>query len=140
MGKGVSVLGVLAVFAALAASVAGEGLMMRALRLEQLQNPERFPKPKGGSPKFDIGKPSSNYAGVVAHGSMGKNNPQKPQMNTPINQKSHARLASVNSAEDWCTFGPSGDGEELGDIEKKTVAWCTKPRNNARVIPDGTVI
>ena len=88
MAKGVSVLGVFAVFAALAANAAGEGLMMRALRLDQLQNPERFPKPKGGSPKFDIGKPSPNYAGVVAHGSMGKTNPQKPKMNTPINQKS----------------------------------------------------
>ena len=139
MAKGVSVLGVFAVFAALAANAAGERLTMRALRLDQVQNPERFPKPKGGSPKFDIGKPSPNYAGVVAHGSMGKTNPHQPKMNTPINQKSHARLASVNSAEDWCTFGPPGGDEELGDIEQKTVAWCTKPRNNARVIPDGTV-
>lgn len=29
-----------------------------------------------------------------------------PSLNTPINQTSLARLASVNSIDDWCTFGP----------------------------------
>lgn len=51
---------------------------------------------------------------------------------------SESRLVSVNSVDDWCTFGPP-DVQAIADVETITVAYCTKARNNARVIPDGTV-
>ena len=70
---------------------------------------------------------------------MGPTNPKEPIDKTPINQQSLSRLASINSIDDWCTFGPLGDGQPLANEEDRTVAWCTKPRNNARVIPDGTL-
>ncbi|KAF8196951.1 hypothetical protein BJ912DRAFT_1020896 [Pholiota molesta] len=50
---------------------------------------------------------------------MGPTNPPQPTLGTPINQGSMARLLSLNSV-DVC-------------------AWCTQPRNNARLIPDGTI-
>lgn len=49
-----------------------------------------------------------------------------------------SRLISVNSIDDWCTFA-SPDGESIADVEGEVVAYCTKARNNARVIPDGTL-
>ena len=91
------------------------------------------------SPPFNFGNPSSDYPGVVADGSRGPTNPDKPMMDTPVNQTSDARLASINSADDWCTFGPLDLDLPVSDQEERTVAWCTKPRNNARVIPDGTL-
>ena len=90
-------------------------------------------------PKFDYGTANPNYPGVKGANSNGPTNPDAPMMNTPINQTSDARLASLNSVTDWCTFGPAGTGEPLGNVEGETVAWCTLPRNNARVIPDGTI-
>ncbi|KAF5319149.1 hypothetical protein D9619_008507 [Psilocybe cf. subviscida] len=59
--------------------------------------------------------------GVLGTGTMGPTNPPQPTLGTPINQNSMARLLSVNS------------------IDTIEVAWCTKPRNNARLIPDGTI-
>jgi len=51
-----------------------------------------------------------------------------------------ARLASANSIDDFCLFAPPGPNPTpIGDSESYEVAWCTKPRNNARVIPDGTI-
>lgn len=91
------------------------------------------------SPPFKYGNPSPDYAGVVATGPNGDTNPDKPKMNTPINQTSDSRLATINSMDDWCTFGPLDEDTQLADQEERTVAWCTKPRNNARVIPDGTL-
>lgn len=91
------------------------------------------------SSPFKFGNPSPDYPGVVAQNPVGPDNPQKPQMNTPINQKSLSKLASINSIDDWCTFGPADIDVELSDQEERTVVYCTKPRNNARVIPDGTV-
>ncbi|WFD25700.1 hypothetical protein MNAN1_000666 [Malassezia nana] len=91
------------------------------------------------SPPFDFGNPSPDYPGVVAQDPLGPTNPKKPQMNTPVNQTSVARLASVNSVDDWCTFGPLDPDVKIGEQEERVVAYCTKPRNNARVIPDGTV-
>ncbi|KAK0548402.1 hypothetical protein OC861_000547 [Tilletia horrida] len=90
-------------------------------------------------PAFSYGTPSGTYPGVRSSKANGATNPSTPSLNTPINQTSMARLASINSVDDWCTFGPPGTGEMMGDIEGETVAWCTKARNNARVIPDGTV-
>lgn len=90
-------------------------------------------------PKFNYGSPSSYYPGVRSTDSNGPTNPNAPSLGTPINQESMARLASINSINDWCTFGPPGKDQPLADVEATTVAWCTQPRNNARVIPDGTV-
>ncbi|KAL1411467.1 hypothetical protein Q8F55_002423 [Vanrija albida] len=75
-------------------------------------------------------------AQVLATGPMGATNPPAPVFGTPINQNSDARLLSLNAIDDWCVFAPQHPGEV---IEGEVVAWCTQPRNNARVIPDGTV-
>lgn len=91
------------------------------------------------SPKFEFGTPDASYPGVVAQNKNGPTNPDKPSLHTAINQTSISRLASVNSVDDWCTFGPKDNSRELGDVEQETVAYCTKARNGARVIPDGTV-
>lgn len=87
-------------------------------------------------PPFSYGTPSNSFWGVQGRGKNGPTNPQEPSLNTPVNQSSDARLASLNSIDDWCTFGPSplNNTDTLGDLEQTTVAYCTKPRNNARVI------
>ncbi|GAC77027.1 hypothetical protein PANT_24c00009 [Moesziomyces antarcticus T-34] len=90
-------------------------------------------------PAFRYGTPSANYPGVKGTNRNGPTNPSAPQLNTPINQTSDSRLATLNSIDDWCTFGPQVPGTIIGNVEGETVAYCTKPRNNARVIPDGTV-
>lgn len=90
-------------------------------------------------PAFRYGSPNANAAGVRGTGSIGPTNPRTASLNTAVNQTSDSRLASINSIDDWCTFGPQVAGTEIGNVEGETVAYCTKPRNNARVIPDGTV-
>ena len=84
-------------------------------------------------PKFEYGTPNPNMAGVKGANSNGPTNPDMPSLNTPINQTSVSRLASVNSVDDWCTFA-SPNGESISEVEDRTVAYCTKARNNARVI------
>ncbi|KAG7085464.1 hypothetical protein E1B28_003025 [Marasmius oreades] len=79
----------------------------------------------------------SAQAGVWATGPMGVTNPPKPIMGTPINQTSDARLISLNAIDDFCLWAPPNP-EVIGNSEAYEVAWCTKARNNARVIPDGT--
>ncbi|KAJ7659404.1 hypothetical protein B0H17DRAFT_342585 [Mycena rosella] len=59
-------------------------------------------------------------------------------MPTMIDQGSMARLLSINSIDDFCLFAPPSPNSEIADTETLEVAWCTMPRNNARVIPDGT--
>ncbi|KAJ7752421.1 hypothetical protein DFH07DRAFT_960512 [Mycena maculata] len=78
-------------------------------------------------------------AGVIATGTQGVTNPPAPTMGTIINQTSVARLLSINAIDDFCLFAPPVAGSEIADTEGEEVAWCTKPRNNARVIPDGTI-
>ncbi|KAG5638068.1 hypothetical protein H0H81_002036 [Sphagnurus paluster] len=78
------------------------------------------------------------YPGVIATGTMGITNPPQPSLGTMINQTSVARLLSVNSIEDFCIFAPPYMAN-ISDSETFEVAWCTQPRNNARVIPDGTL-
>ncbi|WFC98674.1 hypothetical protein MYAM1_001406 [Malassezia yamatoensis] len=90
-------------------------------------------------PKFAYGTASPNYPGVVAKGKNGPTNPKKPSLGTSVNQTSISRLVSINSVDDWCTFGPKDSSKKLGNVEEEVVAYCTKPRNGARVIPDGTV-
>ncbi|KAJ7187179.1 hypothetical protein C8R46DRAFT_862965, partial [Mycena filopes] len=77
-------------------------------------------------------------AGVIATGTQGLTNPPVPTAGTPINQTSYARLLSVNTIDDFCLFAPPTLAN-ISDTETFEVAWCTKPRNNARVIPDGTI-
>ena len=132
------------VVAACMISYSSAGIVYRpSSRGELVANP-MFARQKqvsntSSTPKFEYGEPKHDYPGVVATGKTGPTNPEKPKLGTKVNQTSEARLATLNSVDDWCTFGPKDKGEELGDGEGETVAYCTKPRNNARVIPDGTV-
>ncbi|KAK0214358.1 hypothetical protein IW262DRAFT_1278838 [Armillaria fumosa] len=76
--------------------------------------------------------------GVIATGTMGTTNPAQPTLGTTVNQTSDARLLSLNSVDDWCIFAPP-ENNTIGESEAIEVAWCTKARNNARVIPDGVI-
>ncbi|KAJ7191923.1 hypothetical protein GGX14DRAFT_596581 [Mycena pura] len=76
-------------------------------------------------------------AGVIATGTQGATNPPVPTLPTTIDQTSMARLLSINSIDDFCIFAPPSLAT-IPDTESVEVAWCTMPRNNARVIPDGT--
>ncbi|KAK0437325.1 hypothetical protein EV421DRAFT_1715181 [Armillaria borealis] len=80
--------------------------------------------------------------GVIASGTMGTTNPAQPTLGTTVNQTSVARLLSLNSlnlfSQDWCIFAPP-ENNTIGESEAIEVAWCTKARNNARVIPDGVI-
>ncbi|KAJ6632169.1 hypothetical protein B0H10DRAFT_1901591 [Mycena sp. CBHHK59/15] len=82
---------------------------------------------------------SSFPSGVIATGTQGPTNPPVPTMPTTINQTSMARLLSVNSIDDFCLFAPPTANSQIADTETLEIAWCTQPRNNARVIPDGTI-
>ncbi|RDB21813.1 hypothetical protein Hypma_010825 [Hypsizygus marmoreus] len=95
--------------------------------------------------------------GVIATGTQGPTNPPQPTLGSAINQTSMARLLSVNSVDDFCIFAPP-TMQNISDSEVRMllpfflltweinivlqtfeVAWCTKQRNNARSIPDGTL-
>ncbi|TRM59349.1 hypothetical protein BD626DRAFT_508055 [Schizophyllum amplum] len=83
---------------------------------------------------------SATYpAGVLASGTMGTMNPPSATLGTSINQTSGSRLVSINAIDDFCLFGPPDPNTVIGDSEAYEVAWCTKARNNARVIPDGVI-
>ncbi|KAF7305336.1 hypothetical protein HMN09_00785500 [Mycena chlorophos] len=82
---------------------------------------------------------SSFPAGVIATGTQGVTNPPVATMGTAVNQTSMARLLSINSIDDFCIFAPPDPDSTIADTETEEVAWCTKPRNNARIIPDGTI-
>lgn len=86
--------------------------------------------------KFTYGTPSADAAGVVSQSANGPTNPKAPSLGTAINQTSEARLVTVNSVDDWCTFS-SPDGMTISNEEQITVAYCTQARNNARVIVSG---
>jgi hypothetical protein len=69
---------------------------------------------------------------------------QRPEIAQPgavINQTSDSRLITLNSVDDFCIYGPPEPGPEslIGNVEPIVVAYCTKPRNGARLIPDGTI-
>ncbi|TIA82014.1 hypothetical protein E3P98_01665 [Wallemia ichthyophaga] len=80
---------------------------------------------------------NSSQDGVLATGTMGSTNPPSPTMKAG-DAGSNARLLSVNSIDDFCIFGPKEANKTIGDTEGEQVAWCTQPRNDARLIPDGT--
>ncbi|GFZ48172.1 hypothetical protein JCM24511_05920 [Saitozyma sp. JCM 24511] len=77
-------------------------------------------------------------AQVTATGTMGPTNPSSASLNTAVNQTSMARLISLNGINDFCLFAPPEPNSVIGNTEQEEVAWCIQPRNNARVIPDGT--
>ncbi|KAJ7092396.1 hypothetical protein B0H15DRAFT_173108 [Mycena belliarum] len=94
----------------------------------------------GASAVASVHAASSSFpAGVIATGTQGVTNPPVPTMPTTINQTSMARLLSLNSIDDFCLFAPPTGPSVIGNTETEEVAWCTKPRNGARVIPDGTI-
>lgn len=45
-----------------------------------------------------------------------------------------SRLLTLNGVDDFCLYGPPVAGPEntIGSTEPIVVAYCTKPRNNAR--------
>ncbi|GMK54281.1 hypothetical protein CspeluHIS016_0108670 [Cutaneotrichosporon spelunceum] len=85
---------------------------------------------------------STVAAQVVATGPNGPTNPDQPfflPVGSRVNQASDARLITVNAIDDFCLFAPMNPNSDIGPNEASVVAWCTKPRNNARLIPDGTI-
>lgn len=83
-------------------------------------------------------------AQIIPTGPNGPTNPDTPEIAEPgttVNQTSESRLLSLNSVDDFCIFGPPVAGPEntIGNTEPIVVAYCTKPRNGARLIPDGAI-
>ncbi|KAH6880179.1 macrophage activating glycoprotein [Coprinopsis sp. MPI-PUGE-AT-0042] len=60
------------------------------------------------------------------------------QCGTGSSQTSNCQTAFVNSATDFCLWGPPYPGE-VGGTERVAVAWCTKSGRGTRTIPDGTL-
>ncbi|KAG6915295.1 hypothetical protein DXG01_012273 [Tephrocybe rancida] len=58
---------------------------------------------------------------------------------TASNQTSNCQTAYMNSAEDFCLWGPPDPNSTIGDTEHKNVAWCTKSGRGTRVIPNGAL-
>ncbi|WWC92559.1 uncharacterized protein L201_007518 [Kwoniella dendrophila CBS 6074] len=90
--------------------------------------------------------PSLTSAQVTASFPNGATNPEKPEfypIGSYVNSTSVSRLITLNGVDDFCLWGPpdqSGDPKnEIGNIEPVVVAYCTKPRNGARLIPDGAI-
>lgn len=76
-------------------------------------------------------------AQVTAAFPNGPTNPDKPEfypIGAQVNQTSMSRLLSLNGIDDFCLYGPPEEGPDslIGNVEPIVVAYCTKPRNNAR--------
>lgn len=85
-------------------------------------------------------------AQVTATYPNGATNPDAPEFSpigSYVNQSSESRLISLNGPDDFCLWGPRNisavSTNLIGNIEPEVVAYCSKPRNNARIIPDGVV-
>lgn len=83
-------------------------------------------------------------AQVTATAPNGRTNPSAPAfmpVGSYVNQTSNSRLISLNGVDDFCLWGPPEPGPDslIGNVEPIVVAYCTKPRNNARLIPDGVI-
>jgi len=76
--------------------------------------------------------------GVLATGTMGITNPPAPTMGTALNQSSYSRLLTLNTVDDFCLFAPPTLAN-ISDSETLEVAYCLQQRNDARLIPDGTL-
>jgi hypothetical protein len=87
---------------------------------------------------------SVSQDGVVATFPNGATNPAAPsfaEVGSIVDQKSMSRLLSLNGVDDFCLYGPPEAGPEslIGNIEPIAVSYCSKARNGARIIPDGTI-
>jgi hypothetical protein len=76
-------------------------------------------------------------AGVVATGTQGTTNPPAPTMPTTINQKSMARLLSINSIDDFCLFAPPTGPSNIADTEVYRISphkqfWLIRPPRRKR--------
>ncbi|CAK9785271.1 hypothetical protein CC85DRAFT_285338 [Cutaneotrichosporon oleaginosum] len=83
-------------------------------------------------------------AQVTATFPNGDTNPAAPEflpIGAQVNQTSMSRLLSLNGIDDFCLYGPPEEGPDslIGNVEPIVVAYCTKPRNQARLIPDGAI-
>ncbi|KAH0585642.1 hypothetical protein H2248_008862 [Termitomyces sp. 'cryptogamus'] len=58
---------------------------------------------------------------------------------TASSQTSDCQTAYLNSAEDFCLWGPPSPDSTIGDTEHMNVAWCTKSGRGTRVIPNGSL-
>ena len=79
------------------------------------------------------------HAQVTATGPNGATNPSAPSflpIGSYVNQTSFSRLLSLNGVDDFCLYGPPEEGPDslIGNVEPVVVAYCTKPRNGARLV------
>jgi len=58
---------------------------------------------------------------------------------TGNNQTSLCQNLYVNSAEDFCLWGPPEPNSGVGAVEEIVVAYCTKPGRGTRLFPAGTL-
>ena len=58
---------------------------------------------------------------------------------TGSNQNANCQTAWLNSAEDFCLYGPPEPNSVIGDIEREAIAWCTKGGRGTRLMPNGTL-
>ncbi|GHJ89745.1 hypothetical protein NliqN6_6147 [Naganishia liquefaciens] len=87
---------------------------------------------------------AQSQVGVVATFPNGATNPDAPafaEVGSIVNQTSYARLLTLNSIDDFCLFGPPEPGPDslVGNVEPIVTAFCLQARNEARLIPDGTI-
>jgi len=52
---------------------------------------------------------------------------------------SQCQTAILNSASDFCLWGPPVPNSDVGDTEGQSVAWCSLPGHGTRVIPSGAL-
>ncbi|KAF8071512.1 carbohydrate-binding module family 13 protein [Lyophyllum atratum] len=58
---------------------------------------------------------------------------------TTSSQTSNCQNAYLNSAEDFCLWGPPNPDSTIGDTEHEAVSWCTKSGRGTRTIPNGAL-
>jgi len=58
---------------------------------------------------------------------------------TGSDPSSNCQTAWLNSADDFCLWAPPNPDSAIGDVERETIAFCTKSGRGARVIPDGAL-
>lgn len=57
------------------------------------------------------------------------------------NTRIRAQFVTYLGVDDFCIFGPPEPGPDsvIGNVEPIVVAYCAQARNDARIIPDGTI-
>ncbi|KIM30114.1 hypothetical protein M408DRAFT_328507 [Serendipita vermifera MAFF 305830] len=77
----------------------------------------------------------NNLPGTTEQGQTGTN-----ACGTGNNQTSQCQNLYVNSAEDFCLWGPPDPNSSVGTVEEIVVAYCTTPGRGTRLFPAGTLI